>query len=202
MAAHKPPSYRSPAAHGQRGQPKQGLPLARKLSLERGGLSLSRPSRPIESSSTAAARPTGATRRVQDPPSGHDSHPRLGRTRLVAEEDFIEPSEASRLRLENERLRNDLYLAQSEVARARREGRLEVYERLLGGIGHELRTSLTLVLGWTELLVNERLSLERATQAHDTIYAAGWRIEAALRWVERQSEAELRALDGTLDESV
>ena len=54
----------------------------------------------------------------------------------MAEEDFIEPSEASRLRLENERLRNDLYLAQSEVARARREGRLEVYERLLGCIGH------------------------------------------------------------------
>lgn len=106
----------------------------------------------------------------------------------------VDLAELSRLRSEVERLRNDLFLARGEIVRLRREVRLETYQQLVESLGHELRTSLTLVLGWTELLLENKLPADKHDQAHDTIYAAGWRVEASLRALERAIERDSRAM--------
>ena len=111
----------------------------------------------------------------------------------------VDLDELARLRNEVERLRNDLFLARGEISRLRREVRLDTYQKLVESLGHELRTSLTLVLGWTELLLDDKLPPEKHGQAHDTIYAAGWRVEAALRALERTIERDVRAAEAQAD---
>jgi signal transduction histidine kinase len=96
--------------------------------------------------------------------------------------------EVERLQLEVERLRNEVFLAREEVHRTRQQARVDASARLVEALGHELRTALTLMLGWTELLGSGALPPEQHPHVLDSIYAAGWRIEAALRWLERVSE--------------
>ena len=96
--------------------------------------------------------------------------------------------EVERLQTEVERLRNELFLARDELSRTRQQARVDASARLVDALGHELRTSLTLMLGWTELLGAGSLPAEKHAQVLDSIYNAGWRIEAALRWLERVSD--------------
>jgi signal transduction histidine kinase len=96
--------------------------------------------------------------------------------------------EVEHLRTEVERLRNELFLARDELLRTRQQARIDASTRLIDALGHELRTALTLMLGWTELLGSGVLPTEKHAQVLDSIYSAGWRIEAALRWLERVSE--------------
>ena len=93
-----------------------------------------------------------------------------------------------RLQTEVERLRNELSIARDELVRTRQKARSDASARLVDALGHELRTSLTLMLGWTELLGAGSLPLDKHAQVLDSIYSAGWRIEAALRWLERVSD--------------
>lgn len=122
-----------------------------------------------------------------------------GRARVV--EDALDPEEVGRLRTEVERLRNDLFLAREDASRARRQGRIETGHRLLETLGNEVRTSLTLVLGWTELLVAGQVPEEKRLQAHDAIYTAAWRVEAAIRWLERSIERETSAAEASRPEA-
>ena len=96
--------------------------------------------------------------------------------------------ELERLQTEVERLRNELFIARDELLRTRKKARADASARLVDALGHELRTSLTLMLGWTELLGAGSLPVEKHAQVLDSIYNAGWRIEAALRWLERVSD--------------
>ncbi len=96
--------------------------------------------------------------------------------------------ELERLQTEVERLRNELFIARDELVRTRQQARADASARLVDALGHELRTSLTLMLGWTELLGAGTLPTEKHAQVLDSIYSAGWRIEAALRWLERVSD--------------
>ncbi len=96
--------------------------------------------------------------------------------------------ELERLQTEVERLRNELFIARDELSRTRQQARVDASARLVDALGHELRTSLTLMLGWTELLGAGSLPEDKHAQVLDSIYSAGWRIEAALRWLERVSD--------------
>ncbi len=96
--------------------------------------------------------------------------------------------ELERLQTEVERLRNELFIARDELLRTRQQARADASARLVDALGHELRTSLTLMFGWTELLGAGTLPTEKHAQVLDSIYSAGWRIEAALRWLERVSD--------------
>jgi signal transduction histidine kinase len=96
--------------------------------------------------------------------------------------------ELERLQTEVERLRNELFIARDELHRTRQTARADASARLVDALGHELRTSLTLMLGWTELLGAGSLPQDKHAQVLDSIYSAGWRIEAALRWLERVSD--------------
>lgn len=96
--------------------------------------------------------------------------------------------ELDRLQTEVERLRNELFIARDELLRTRQQARADASARLVDALGHELRTSLTLMLGWTELLGAGSLPLEKHAQVLESIYSAGWRIEAAIRWLERVSD--------------
>ena len=96
--------------------------------------------------------------------------------------------ELERLQTEVERLRNELFIARDERWWSRQQARSDASARLVDTLGHELRTSLTLMLGWTELLGGGALPTEKHAQVLDNIYSAGWRIEAALRWLERVSD--------------
>ena len=108
--------------------------------------------------------------------------------RLAASDEAPDAEEVSRLRAEVERLRNELFVARQEAVAARRRDRVEFCRQLVQTLGHELRTSVTLVLGWTELLIDGKLPSEKRVAAYETIYAAGWRVESALRWLERVVE--------------
>jgi len=117
--------------------------------------------------------------------------------------DRLDPEEVGQLRTEVERLRNELFLARQERAVAWRQGRAEGYSQIVEHVAHELRASLTVVLGWSELLIGGNLSPDKLPQAYDTIYEAGWRVEATLRWLERVVERDLRPSNGhSLDSPV
>jgi signal transduction histidine kinase len=138
---------------------------------------------------------TGRTTDGQLARASHDAAAAGGASTRRAREVVVDPDEVTRLRSEVERLRNELFLARKEAQQLRRQVRLETYQQLVTTLGHELRTSLTLVLGWTELLLNGKLPEDKQAQAHDTVYAAGWRVEAALRALERTIERDQRVAE-------
>lgn len=106
--------------------------------------------------------------------------------------DDFDPDELTRLRTEVERLRNELFVAQAHLTEAKSDCAKPEQQKIVSAFGHDARSSLALVLGWAELLVHDRLTPEKRQLAYDTIYDAGWRIEASLRWFEKSLESRAK----------
>ncbi|GAB4384465.1 MAG: chemotaxis protein CheB [Elainellaceae cyanobacterium] len=60
-------------------------------------------------------------------------------------------------------------LAQAQSARSAAESATRVKDEFLSMVSHELRTPLSAILGWVQLLRNQGLSMDKATQALEII---------------------------------